>query len=203
MNADEKRVETFLAEKGFICRRFSKAERRAGKTPDFRVYSEDKIRFFCEVKTIDKDRWLEEPVRQEPAGTVVGGMRKDPRFSRLTDDIHKAAKQFDAVNPEKKYPNVLVLVNHDSTCRFNDLLEVLTGCFLAEGGCAYPISRKFSEGRIKDEKGWIHLFVWLDDSKPDQWLFSQTDERHHISLCSWFGINPHSIKQIGSGSSLE
>ncbi|MEW6359801.1 MAG: hypothetical protein AB1696_25915 [Planctomycetota bacterium] len=198
MDADENRIEAFLAAKEFTCRRFPKTELRAGKTPDFRVYAEGEFRFFCEAKTIDRDYSLIEIVRQAPAGTVVGHARKDPIFNRLTDDIHKAAKQFDAVNPEEKYPNVLVLVNHDSKCRFNDLLQVLTGCFFAEGGRAYPISRKFSEGRIKDEKGRIHLFIWLDDFKPDQWLFSQTNERHHMNLCSWFGINPDSIRKIGS-----
>ena len=43
----------------------------------------------------------------------------------------------------------------------------------------------------------VHLFIWLDDPKPDRLLFSQTNETHHAALCAVFGINQNEIKQIG------
>ncbi|MDP3260302.1 MAG: hypothetical protein Q8M34_06930, partial [Thermodesulfovibrionales bacterium] len=63
---------------------------------------------------------------------------------------------------------------------------------------AHPIYRQFSHGRIQAEKGKIHLFIWIDDHKPDRLLFSQTNEAHHSALCNAFGVQPNEIKQIDS-----
>lgn len=140
--------------------------------------------FFCEVKSLEKD--------------AAEGLRKDPVFNRLTDDVHTAVKQFDAVNSKVSCPNVLALVNHDKNCGFLDLIGVLTGNFVAENNEQHPIYKQFSEGRIKDEKARIHLFLWLDDFKPERLLFSQTHLGFHKNLCAWLGIDPGTIKQIDS-----
>ena len=185
MNADENRVAEFLVKKGLIATEFQKHERRRGKkTPDFRVLHNGVFAFFCEVKSIEKD--------------INENLRKDPVFNRLTDDIHRALKQFDAVNPKIEAPNVLALINHDRSCGFLDLIGVLTGNFIAENDQPHPIYKQFSEGRIKDEKARIHLFLWLDDFKPERLLFSQTHAEFHKQLCGWFGIYPDGIKQISS-----
>lgn len=183
VDADENIVAEFLAKKGLTATEFQKQERRNGKTPDFRVLRNEDFAFFCEVKTIEKD--------------MVEGLRKDPTFNRLTDDIHTAVKQFDTVNPKVEVPNVLALVNHDRSCGFLDLIGVLTGNFIAENDQPHPIYKQFSEGRIKDEKARIHLFLWLDDFKPERLLFSQTHAGFHKQLCGWFGVDPNGIKQIG------
>ena len=130
------------------------------------------------------------------SGEIIGGGRKDPIFNRLTADIHKAVKQFDAVNRSREYPNVLFLINHDKQAGFLDLLAVLTGNFYAESGAVHAIYRQFSHGRIKSEKGRIDLFIWLDDKNPDRVLFSQTSAQHHSALCAAFGTNPGDIEQI-------
>ena len=196
MDPDEQRAAHRLERSGLTVQRFSKEQMRAGKTPDFRVLKGDEFRFFCEVKSSPRDRWLDQQFKDAPPGTLVGGARKDPIFNRLAADIHDAVKQFDAVNAEKAYPNVLVLINHDAQCGFNDLLAVLTGNFYATDGTAQPIYRQYSQGRIKDEKNRIDLFIWLDDYKPERFLFSQTNEIHHRSLCGIFGVDPNEIAQI-------
>jgi len=198
MDHDEDKVKHFLEERGFTVERFSKAETRAGKTPDFRVFQNGVFLFYCEVKSSPEDRWLDEQLNSAAPGELVGGARNDPIFNRLTADIHEAVKQFDAVNKDQKHPNVLALVNHDDMCGFNDLLGILTGNFYANDGTAHPIYRQFSHGRIKDEKGKVHLFIWLDDHKPDRLLFSQAEETHHAVLCAAFGVDQNEIKQIGS-----
>lgn len=196
MDPDEERVKSYLQGRGFTPERFSKLETRSGKTPDFRVSRNGVFVFYCEVKSSPKDRWLDKLLEGAVPGEVVSDFRNDPIFNRLTADIHEAVKQFDAVNKGEKHPNVLVLVNHDNTCGFNNLLTVLTGNFYADNGTVHPIFRQFSDGRIKDEKGNIHLFVWLDDHKPDRLLFGQTDETHLTTLCAIFGLNKNDIKQI-------
>jgi hypothetical protein len=184
VSADEDRAAEFLAKRGLSAVAFSKEELRAGKTPDFRVMARDAFGFFCEVKSIEKD--------------TAEGLRKDPVFNRLTDDIHTAVKQFDAVNSKVDSPNVLVLVNHDKHCSFLDLIGVLTGNFIADDGGTHPIYKQFSEGRIKDEKARIHLFLWLDDFKPERLLFTQTHAGFHRNLCAWLGVDSRAIKQIDS-----
>ncbi len=198
MDPNEEQVKRYLQECGFTVEQFSKAEMRSGKTPDFRVFRDENFLFYCEVKSSQEDQWLEEQLDKADPGELVGGERNDPIFNRLTADIHEAVKQFDAVNGEQNYPNVLALVNHDDMSGINDLLGILTGNFYANDGTAHPIYRQFSHGRIKDEKGRIHLFIWLDDHKPDRLLFSQTDERHHAAVCAAFGVGQDEIEQIGS-----
>jgi len=134
------------------------------------VFKANALQFFCEVKASSKDEWLDNRLREaaqkSPPFTVVGGGRNDPRFNHLTNDIHTAVQQFDAVNPRREYPNVLAWVNHDRSLGFLDVLGVLTGDFFADDDSEHPIYRKFSEGRIKDEKARIDMFLWLDDHKP-------------------------------------
>ena len=198
MDADEETIKAFLESNGLKPERFSKEEVRAGKTPDFRVFLNGEFQFFCEVKGSPEDSWLDKQLEGAKPGQLVGGPRNDPVFNRLTDDIHQAVKQFDAVNEDRAAPNVLALVNHDEMCGFNDLLGVLTGNFYAENGAAHPIYRQFSHGRIRDEKNRVDLFIGLDDHKPNRLLFSQVDDGHHAKLLAIFGLSQDAIVQIES-----
>ena len=153
---------------------------------------------FVRSNRAPKDHWLDKLLEGAPPGQIVGGGRSDPIFNRLTTDIHSAVKQVEAVNPDQKWPNVLALVNHDNMCGFDDLIGTLTGNLYTNSGNAHPIYKQFSEGRIKDERGKIHLFLWLDDFKPLQSLFSQTNHECHIRLCELLGINSNDIIQIRS-----
>jgi hypothetical protein len=196
MNRDEEQIRQLLNNHGLQPERFSSQEKNRGKTPDFRVVKDKDLRFFCEVKSIEKDRWFEMQRQDAGSGVIFGGGRNDPIYNRLTADIHTAIKQFDAVNKGVQYPNVLAFVNHDDMCGFQDLIAVLAGRAFTESGQALPIFQKFSEGRIREEKERVHLFIWLDDFKPERLLFSQTDLNHHQALCKLFGQNPAQIKQI-------
>jgi len=196
MNDEEAKIEQYLSDRGLSCSRFSKGEMRKSKTPDFRVAENDEFVFFCEVKTSKKDNWLDKQLKKVRVGYIAGGFRNDPIYNRLTYDIYKAAKQFDAVNSNQEFPNVLAIVNHDDQCGFLDLLAVLTGNFYADDGSVHPIYAQFSEGRVKEKKEKIHLYVWIDDYKPDRLFFSQTDEVHHLKLCELFDVNVNNIRQI-------
>lgn len=198
MKADESNVELNLVNRGLSCLRFSKAEMQRSKTPDFRVNKNDEFVFFCEVKTSKKDTWLEEQLQKVRAGCIAGGLRNDPIFNRLTDDIYKAAKQFDAVNPDQKFPNVLAIVNHDKNCGFLDLLSVLTGNFYVDDGSVHHIYAQYSESRVKEKKDRVHLYIWIDEFGPERLFFSQTVEAHHLKLCELFGLQTNDIKQISS-----
>jgi len=196
IDPNEKVVADFLGERGFQCVRFSEEDIGKGPTPDFRVLKGTDFCFFCEVKSIDKETWLDEQLKEVPPGTIAGGERPDPTFNRLTSDIHKAIKQFDAVNPDVKFPNVLAFVNNESICRVHDLYEVFTGNYRSDDGTLYPISKKYSEGRIKEEKHRIHLFIWIDVCKGNHnFMFADTSSKYCMDLFGWLGKDPKLIKK--------
>jgi hypothetical protein len=183
MNDQEMKVANELTRYGLRCESFTRIEMAERKTPDFRVFYGDEFALYCEVKEIAADPWL-------------GGLRSDPIFNRLSDDIHTAVKQFDAVNPDLQYPNVLAFVNNDRMCGSLDLIGVLTGHLLLEGGGSAAIYNKYSEGRIQQEKKRIHLYLWFDSFKANKVLFNPADSRHHNRLCKWFGIKPEAVEKI-------
>jgi hypothetical protein len=193
---DEDRIKSYLESKGFTVKRFSKKEMRAGSTPDFRVSRNSEFLFYCEVKSSSSDQWRDKQY-DAAIDDLTGSAKSDPIFKKLTDDIHKAAKQFNAANKDQKYPNVIAFVNHDDKCGFNDLVGVLTGKLYTNDGKAHPIYGKFSHGRIKDEKGKIHLFIWLDDRGSGRLFFNPTNKTIYTKLCAILDIKQNEIKQIG------
>lgn len=199
---DEELVVRLLANKGLRAERFSKTEIRQGKTPDFRVFHDEELKFYCEVKSVEKDTWLDKKLNAATPGEIVGGFRDDPVFNRLTDDIHKAVAQFLAVNPDTAIPNVMVFVNHDSMCDEQDMIAVLTGQFLADDGTAHRIYAKFSEGRIKYEKYAIHLFCWVEKECIRALTFNQAHPAHCNVLCELLGYDPNCIKPIAPNPAL-
>lgn len=182
MNKDEKQIAAFLIKLGLTPIEFTKQDRRKMKTPDFKVFKNDQLIFYCEVKSIEED-------------TCVG-FRKDPVYNRISKKILEAVQQFNSVNPYTDAPNFLAIVNHDKNCGSFDLRSVLTGCFLSEDGKDYPIFKNYSEGKIKDAKYKIDLYCWMDDFKPEKWIFNQQNKDHFLKLCDYFDKNPNSIKHI-------
>lgn len=157
------------------------------RTPDFRVRRKDELAFYCEVKHSQKDAWLDE----------LGGARPDPTYNRVANYVHSAAAQFAAVNPDERVPNVLAIVNEDNMASYGDLQSVITGnCYPAEGP-PLPMFCNFSEGRIREERYRIHLYLWfdVDRSKPHM-LFSQSNPVLDTLLCDYFGVKREQIKQL-------
>ena len=152
VNAAEKFAEDYLRKHTLRPERFSKQEMRARKTPDFRVFRDTELAAYCEAKHIRRDDW-------------AGGLRADPIFNRISNHIHEAVQQFNAVNPDRAYPNILVFANSDSMCDARDLDSVVTGLFRVKGGTDEAIYAQFSEGRIKEEKCQIDLYIWWDTWK--------------------------------------
>lgn len=185
MTNSESSVVQDLETRGFECRRFSKKELRAGKTPDRRVFKDGQLAFFLEIKEIVENRWF-------------GGARADPIFNRLADDIHTAVQQFDAVNPGHQMPNVLALVNNDIMCGSLDLIGVVTGHLLLDGGGSAPIYTNYSEGRIRDEKRRVDLYLWYDPRKANQMFFNMFDRRHLVHVSRLFGVDPEVIPMVGA-----
>jgi len=194
----EQVVKDFLSGYGLRSEKFDKNQLRIGKTPDFKVYSNGELLLYCEVKNAQKDTWLDKKLEKAAPGEIVGGLRKDPVFNRLSAHIHKARKQFDAVNKEENIPNVFAFYNEDQQSGFLDLLDVTTGNFFAEGGAVFPIYKNVSEGRIKSDIDKIHLFIWIDAHKPHRFLFNTTNSKYQNELCSMFNFDPKKLELVHS-----
>ena len=194
----ETRVEEYLVGANLDVARFSKAEMRQGRTPDFRVFANGDLAFYCEVKTAQEDEWLDKRIAAAPPLTVVGGARPEPIYNRVSTQIHNAVGQFDAVNPEMDHPNVLAIVNGDEGAGFTDLIQVLTGNAYCESGHVIPMFREYSEGRIRDEKLRIHLYLWFNVWKPGvpQMFFPEVHAAHHTALCRYFKLDPAAMKRL-------
>ena len=193
---DEKIAQDFLLEQGLQAKRIGKRKGNRSKSPDFHVFKDDRFVFFCEVKTIDKDRWLDDLMTSAPPGQIVGGGRDDPSYGRIANKIHEAVKQFKSINPEWNHPSVLMFINHDNYCGPLELIAVTSGYFLADNGSRDKIFGKYSEGRIKEEKFRIDLYIWLDSNKKKFYLFNFARKKHLKELCTLFGIEQSSIKEF-------
>lgn len=194
----ELEVKNFLSTFGLEVERFDKKSMSSGKTPDFKVFQRDVMIFYCEVKNAMEDDWLNGLLDKAEPDELVGGLRSDPVFNRLTTHIHKARKQFDAVNQAEQLPNVLAFFNEDEHSGFLDLLAVATGNAYTEGGSTLPIYKVFSEGRVKNDLQAIHLVIWLDANKSHRFLFNTINDKHLMYLCSLFGFNHDNLKLVHS-----
>ena len=199
LSSDEALILGYWQGQGFEVRAFAKNEMRDLKTPDFRLSRDGEEVALCEVKSFQRDEWLEDQLKNAPPGELVGGLRPDPIFNRISNAVHTAYKQFQSVNSDHRLLNFLLLVNHDTSAKPADLDRVLTGYEDPLHGGFDPTCLQFSEGRIREEKSKIDLYVWLDFLKPDhtrirRYFFGNPETRG--SVCDLLGIDPSQIKNI-------
>lgn len=190
MDDREGSVIDYLTARGLIVQHFEKAAMRQSPIPDFWVLAGDQLAFYCEVKTAQEDHWLERQFNTGPPRTQVGGARPDPTYNRISNYIHRAVVQFDAVNlavpPPKCWPSSITT----STPVRLTLLAVVTGNAHTASG---PIRMfgNFSYGRIRKERERIDLYLWFDRGRrePFKW-WTQSHPQHHAALCGHLGIDP-------------
>jgi hypothetical protein len=185
MKDTEEKVKVWLQEFSLVPERYTKEEMRAGlKTSDFKVYKGQQLQFFCEVKAVvDK-----------------GDTENDTIPNQLTDDIHDAFKKFKDVNVCHAVPNVLAFVNRKITAGVDYLEDVLTGHWYMDNGNVYPFYVYYSDGRIKNEKSEIDLYLWLEDGDKVKFRFTDASSTHFDHLCQLFGITPSKVKNINAKS---
>ena len=194
---DEELSARFLRDKGFEVHRVN--EDRLSKTPDFRLLSQGKLVAYCEVKTFERDVWIDKMLDSVCPGELTGGVRNDPIYNRIANAIHMASKQLVSMNPDHEALNILVLVNRDKQAKYQDLVSVTTGKWDPLAGIHDKTHVQFSEGRIREEKYKIDLYVWLDTLKEGQpelrgYFFGNYGNRP--KACSLFGIDAEAVKSV-------
>jgi hypothetical protein len=195
----EARVQEFFTSAGLRVERFSRTEKRQGRqTPDFRVFINDELAFYCEVKTAQEDEWLDKQLAASPPLTLAGGSRPDPTPNRISSYIHSAVGQFDSVNSAMDHPNVLAIVNGDEDAGFPDLITVLTGNAYCGSGRVIPMLHSVSKGRIHEGKLRVHLYLWFDvwESGKPRMVFPEVHAAHHLALCRHFNVDQVELKRL-------
>ncbi|NMI03162.1 hypothetical protein HF638_04205 [Paenibacillus sp. SZ31] len=153
----EEIVRNFLENIGF---QVSKIPESQNKTPDFEVYKNGKLVFYCEEKTLDKDDFE--------------GCKNDSTYNAITRHFHTAAKQFESINPHNQVPNVLAIVNLDTMKGCHDLFISLTGHALLESG-KYLKIRNVNDYTKKD-MDYINLCLWFDKETFIKYLWRDDKE---------------------------
>jgi hypothetical protein len=186
--------ELIFRPSGLTLEAYTHDELVRGKTPDRRVFRAGTLVAYAELKS-PRDDWLDEKLETAPPGVTVGGLREDPIFKRIRRHVRSAAEQFDAVNPARDHPNILVLVNHAIMSDYRDLREAVTGYFYAEGGERFPIMKREADQLLA--KNSIDAIAWIDarDRRLEGYLLNMEATPDFLSrVCALLGLNAAGIR---------
>lgn len=153
-------MQTLLFDpKGIVLHPCSAAELKTGKTPDFKLFKDGKLCGFCEMKS-PRDDYVFGPPNEK--GFAV---RKNlPFYRKLGSHVRHAGKQFEAVNPGHKFPNIMVFINHAPDIERRDLIATIAGLPVTGGPPLFMLGRKMQK-RVGDAARNIDLFLWIDAEK--------------------------------------
>jgi hypothetical protein len=165
---------------------FSKEEMAKGKTPDFKLMKGSELCGYCELKS-PRDDWVFEFLDDLKLGETATATRPSPTSNNLARQIESAVEQFDAVNPDHKQPNILVLVNHAAGRTRSDLHVTITGIQVPDG------PRLFTMKPDKQKRVWqaarrIDLFLWVDAQKRTCQHVYPNDAVHRAAACGLLGF---------------
>lgn len=146
---------------GVLCQRFDRRETLLGKTPDFKLFQNDSLFGYCEVKS-PRDDWLDEQFESATSNQLVGGGRPDPVFNRILRHLESASSQLQSANPTHIHFNCVIFVNHDNESGYVDLQELLTGFFQSGDDSKHRILDEFLSKRAVVACTEIELVGWID-----------------------------------------
>ena len=196
LSSDEAFALGYWKKKGFDVASFAKNEMRDRKTPDFLLKRNDEEIALCEVKSFQKDAWLEEQLMESALGELVGGPRPDPIFNRISNAVHTAFQQFESVNPDHSLLNFLFLVNYDTSANSEDLDRVLTGYENPRMALFEPTCVHFCGGRIREEKYKIDLYVWFDGGIDSRAYYFLGNPETQNRVCDLLKIDLSRVKMF-------
>ena len=161
----------------------TKIQERNEPTPDFALVCNEQQICVAELKDIERypasaDRGWTIPKSDEIHYPFAH--RIDNAVSRVADKIHQAHCQL----KDFPLPRVLILLNHDSLVDVKDLEEAFTGeQVYANTIFSYvnTVSKKITEGKIKEEKGKIDLYIWIDKRTEQIWFRYPTQAGHDLA----------------------
>lgn len=164
----ERIVKEFLESLGLEARRIPE---KSSKTPDYEVYLDGQLVFYCEEKTIEHDEFE--------------GGKNDPAYNSISSQVHKATKQFKSINPSRIIPNVLAFVNFDDMKDEHDLFITLTGYTLLDNGSYMKVH---NVGRVRNDLNCIDLYLWFNKEMCTHKIWGQVHDDHDRKLKEILGF---------------
>jgi hypothetical protein len=165
---------------------FSKEEMVKGKTPDFKLVKGSTLCGYCELKS-PRDDWVFGPPDGLKHGQSISVTRRSPTSNNLARQIMSAVEQFDAINPEHKLPNVLVLVNHAVGRTRSDLYVTLTGIPVPGGQPLFTLKLNH-QMQVWEAARRVDLFLWVDAQKRSWQPLYANDAIHRATVCELLGV---------------
>lgn len=161
------------------------------KSPDFKLLKDGAIRAYCEMKSPTDADLFDFPANLAP-GEIRAEVRKDPAVFSLARLIAKSAKQFEAVNPDRAHPNILVIVNHARRKGPTDLRMALEGIRAPDGRHFFPLVNDADKWDVQ-QGVWhaarrIDLCVWVDPRKRTWQAFRLAGAHRLAEACDLLGI---------------
>ncbi len=192
--ADEKADKRLIRNLIFEPRRIRAediSEERNNKTPDFKLLKDGALRAYCEVKSPTDGDLFDCPNDLAP-GEIRLEVRKDPAIFNLARHIAKAAKQFEAANPDHAHPNILVIVNHARRKGPTDLRMALEGIRAPDGRRLFPLVNDDDKWDVQkgvwDAATSIDLYVWVDPRKRTWQAFCPAGAKRLAESCDLLGV---------------
>jgi hypothetical protein len=163
------------------------------RRPISSCWKEGALRAYCEMKApTDGDLFAVSDDLE--SGEIRAEVCKDPGIFNLARHIAKAAKQFEAANPDRAHPNILVIVNHARRKGPDDLRMALEGIQAPDGRRFFPLVNDTEKWEA--QKGvWeaarsIDLYVWVDPHKRTWQAFRPAGVKRLSEACDLLGISP-------------
>src|SRR3984893_14918642 len=178
--------ELIFQPRNVVLQPFSKEERTKGKTPDFKLMKGSELCGYCELNS-PRDDWVFEFPDDIKPGESVTETRRSPTSNNLARQIESAGEQFDAVNPDHKLPNVLVLVNHTVGRTRSDLHVTVTGIRVPDGPRLYTL-KPDKQRKVWEAARRVDLFLWIDAEKRTCQHVYPDDAVHRAAACRLLGI---------------
>jgi hypothetical protein len=135
-----------------------------GKTPDFEYREKGKPVFVCELKNLQNIRPSEETGWEikKHSDTFTSFSRISNAINRVSDAIYHAHKQLEHYDTSK----ILIILNQNWNLGVDNLEETIKGYRVLgnddNGTHIDNYARRASEGKIKNIKMNIDLYVWVD-----------------------------------------
>jgi ribosomal protein L30 len=161
------------------------------ETPDFKLMKDGALRAYCEMKAPTDGDLFEVPDDLAP-GEIRAVVRKDPAIFNLARHVAKAAKQFEAANPDRAHPNILVIVNHARRKGPADLRMALEGIKTPDGRRFFPLVNEADQWEAQ-KAVWeaarsIDLYIWVDPRKRSWQAFQPNGAQRLAGARDLLGI---------------
>jgi hypothetical protein len=125
--------------------------------------------------------------------------RPSPTSNNLARQIESAVEQLDAVNPDHKLPNVMVIVNHAAGRTRSDLHVTVTGIQVPDGPRLFTL-KPDRQKQVWEAARRVDLFLWIDPEKRTCQHAYPADSVHREAACALFGLETVDEDEAASSS---